>query len=189
MVFVRTAKVYKATLKLFSDRYTKNLDSGWEETPKVRVPIINFSQAPTINHVFLEWLMPNTTYKTPYLDAPGTLNTEPAATSSVSYQSDVPAMQNDSDTEELHFEYTFAQETQELGIPDDKVPDEVPLKYLGPTGMLRASMCALDQGLSKPYRPVQAYTRQQLVPNGETIKVKVPLWPVAFGFHKGRNSS
>ncbi|CVL11485.1 related to cocaine esterase [Fusarium proliferatum] len=95
-------------LQQFLDRYTKGKDNSWELTPRVRVSILRYNKEPIVNQIFPAWPIPATKNEQLYL-CPNEmlLNVPPSAESQVSYKSDVPFMQMDSDPEELKFEYTF----------------------------------------------------------------------------------
>ncbi|KAF4334683.1 cocaine esterase [Fusarium beomiforme] len=85
-------------LQQFLDRYTKGKDNGWEQTPR----------EPIVNHVFPAWPIPSTKNEQLYLCPNRVLSQDaPSAESQVSYKSDVSFMQQDSDSEELKFQYTF----------------------------------------------------------------------------------
>ncbi len=53
------------------------------------------------------------------------------------------------------------------------------MKYLGPTGILRASHRTLDLGLSKPYWPAHDHTQERKIPLGEIVRREIGLWPAA----------
>ncbi len=68
--------------------------------------------------------------------------------------------------------------------PQD-VPSINPLKYLGPTGILRASHRRLDEKLSKPYRPIPSHSAVEPVAKGTIVKLEIGFWPTAIAFEKG----
>ncbi|KAJ5413813.1 hypothetical protein N7509_000440 [Penicillium cosmopolitanum] len=59
------------------------------------------------------------------------------------------------------------------------------LKYLGPTGILRASHRKLDSRLSKPYWPVHAHDQEERVKPGEIVQLEIGLWPTGIVFDEG----
>lgn len=59
------------------------------------------------------------------------------------------------------------------------------LKYLGPTGILRASHRKLDSHLSKPYWPVHTHDREERVEPGEIVRLEIGLWPTGIVFDAG----
>lgn len=74
---------------------------------------------------------------------------------------------------------------QALGMAPQDVPSITPLKYLGPTGILRASHRKLDGNLSKPYRPVPSHSAIEKVSPGTIVKLEIGIWPTAIAFEKG----
>ncbi|KAL3473184.1 Alpha/Beta hydrolase protein [Aspergillus californicus] len=56
------------------------------------------------------------------------------------------------------------------------------LKYLGPTGVLRASHRELDPALSKPHWPAHVHTRRRVVPADEIVELEIGLWTAAMQF-------
>ncbi|OCT50235.1 hypothetical protein CLCR_06772 [Cladophialophora carrionii] len=219
-----------ADLKKFLDFYTKGVENGWEQTPKVRVSVIKYNQPPIRNIPFTDWPIPETTHKTFWLSSNNTLQSGEAAVSGeVSYQSDAPHQQVDRDPEQVEFVYTFAETTtlvgpsrvvlymscadhddmdvfvilrkadrhgkvlrnvniplEELGVvSEDEVEDLNTLKYIGPSGVLRASHRAIDPRLTKPHWPAHDHTREDKVPFNKVVKLEIGLWPAAIQFDPG----
>ncbi|RAK95961.1 CocE/NonD family hydrolase [Aspergillus ibericus CBS 121593] len=105
-------------LQLFFDRYTKGIENGWEETPRVRISLLQFNKDPIINVPFEDWPVPSTEYKKLFLNENGSLSPvvpHQEASSSISYRSDVTSLQVGSDIEELCFQYTFTKKTYVVG--------------------------------------------------------------------------
>ncbi|KAE8422997.1 alpha/beta-hydrolase [Aspergillus pseudocaelatus] len=103
-------------LQQFFDRYTKGIQNGWEDVPRVRVSLLQFNKDPIINVPFEDWPVPSTEYKRFFLSDNGSLSAvAPHQEDSVSYQSDVKSLQMGSDIEELSFKYTFSQPTYVVG--------------------------------------------------------------------------
>lgn len=100
-------------LQSFFDRYTKDIPNDWEQTPRVRLAFIRFSKPALTNQPFpdLPWHLPGRSQLRLFLTPEYKLSPVPTAKEgSISYQADAPAMQTDSDSEELQFSYV---------IPDD----------------------------------------------------------------------
>ena len=72
---------------------------------------------------------------------------------------------------------------------ESEVPLTITLKYLGPTGQLRASMRAVDPALSTPYWQTLSHDRAQVqpVPRGEVVRLEVYLWPTGMVFEAGES--
>ncbi|GAB1218324.1 hypothetical protein ATERTT37_007578 [Aspergillus terreus] len=105
-------------LQKFFDRYLKNIDNGWENTPKVRASLYRYNKEPLVNVPFSNWPIPETCYEQFYLNTKGGLQKSPPPQSEhgvISYQSDVPFMQMDSDPGEVAFSYTFDKPAFILG--------------------------------------------------------------------------
>lgn len=69
---------------------------------------------------------------------------------------------------------------REEDVPDLNVP-----KYIGPSGVLRASHRAIDLKLSKPHWHIHDHTREAKIVPGEIVKLEIMLWPAAIGFEAG----
>jgi uncharacterized protein len=72
-----------------------------------------------------------------------------------------------------------------LGLSADEVPNLNVLKYLGPTGIIRASHRELDEALSKPHHPVLSHRKEDKVKPGEVVRLEVPIWPCGMAFEAG----
>jgi predicted acyl esterase len=58
-------------------------------------------------------------------------------------------------------------------------------KYLGPTGILRASRRSIDEQRSKPFWAIHKHTQDEKVPPGEVVKLEIGLWPCGMLFEAG----
>jgi predicted acyl esterase len=73
-----------------------------------------------------------------------------------------------------------------LGLDSEEEVESInTLKYLGPTGVLRASHRALDNARSKPHWP--AHNHSQVLPAlpGSIVRLEIGLWPAAIQFEAG----
>ncbi|KAK6436229.1 hypothetical protein LTR95_007572 [Oleoguttula sp. CCFEE 5521] len=103
-------------LQAFLDRYTKDIENGWEETPKVRVSVIRFDQPPITDLLLPSWPPPAAKDRTFYLSSNSALEDQLASSTGVAtYQADLPALQMDADPGELRFSYTFDKQSTILG--------------------------------------------------------------------------
>lgn len=68
---------------------------------------------------------------------------------------------------------------------DDEVENLNTLKYIGPSGILRASHRAIDPKLSKPHWPAHDHTREEKVPPGTVVKMEIGIWVAAIQFEAG----
>ncbi|CAI4219842.1 unnamed protein product [Parascedosporium putredinis] len=101
----------KAELFQFFGRYLKGEENGWENTPKVRMALLKFGQSDPIENIVVpDFPLPDTDYKSLYLQSDGTLGSEASKESSfISYNSE--------SSESAAFKYTFAQKSQIVGMP------------------------------------------------------------------------
>ncbi|KAF9890050.1 hypothetical protein FE257_006730 [Aspergillus nanangensis] len=150
-------------LQKFFDRYTKDIENGWEMTPKVRVSMYRYNKEPIVNLPFSTWPIPETKYETLYLHGNGSLQTRPPASSETAvtaYTSHTPFMQMDADENEISFSYTFDKPAYLIGSARAKVymscPDHndmdvwVQLRKADASGKLlhQITIPACDSGLN-----------------------------------------
>lgn len=58
-------------------------------------------------------------------------------------------------------------------------------KYLGPTGILRASHRKIDVENSSPYWPLHSHLEEEKVPRGQVVEMTIGLWPTGMVFEAG----
>jgi len=90
-----------------------------------------------------------------------------------------------SDGRILHSYHIPQRELDETGMTRDKVPAVNTLRYVGPTGMLRASRRAQDPVLSKPHAPQLSFGAPEPVSPGEVTKLEIGIWAGGIIFEKG----
>lgn len=195
-------------LKLFFDRYLKNIHNGWELTPKIRMEVMDAFEYPyQTNRPENEWPLARTNYKKLYLNAStGKLGDAPVKNeSSVSY---------DGATGLTTFEYTFRKDTELTGYlklrmwVEAKGHDDMDLfvtikklstkgewlpvtifgseRHPGAWGKLRVSRRHLDEKLSTEYQPVLTHDRDEKLKPGEIVPVDIEIWPLSRFWHKGQ---
>ena len=91
----------------------------------------------------------------------------------------------DADGRILHSYNIPQHELDNAGMTRDKVPPVNPLRYVGPTGMLRASRRAQDPFLSKPHAPQLAFGVPGPISPGEITKLEIGIWAGGMIFEKG----
>lgn len=74
---------------------------------------------------------------------------------------------------------------EDLGIVENEVPPSNILKYMGPTGMIRASQREVDAHLSQPHKVVLSHRAIQKIKPGEIVKLEIPIWPGGIAFEAG----
>jgi predicted acyl esterase len=200
-------------LKRFFDRYLKGEENGWEETPRVRISIMDpngTGSTDTVNTPFEAFPIPGTRYEKLYLNGTdGSLSKTPPGPATASY---------DAQTGHATFTITFNENTQLIGYlkarlyveaqgADDMdlfvrvekldqdgtplVPSQLSLPYfypnpLGSSGRLRVSMRDLDKNLSTDFNPVYALTTPRKLSPGEVVPVDVALLPIELRWHAGQ---
>lgn len=60
-----------------------------------------------------------------------------------------------------------------------------PTKYLGPTGILRASHREIDPEQSTEYCPVHPHLRTDLIEPGKVVEMNIGIWPMGVVYEKG----
>lgn len=198
---------YVNDLKRFYDHYLKGEDNGWEQTPRVRVGLLNpggenvadqpeEAYPPARMRPVNLWLNP----------AAGTMTTEPAAAeSSVRYSADRK--------ERCKFTYTFDRTVEVIGVGklrlwveadgnDDmdlfvkwakidsqgnRLRSDVEMGYYyGPDGKLRVSHRELDEAKSTELYPVHLHQRRLPLSKGEIVPVDIQIWPTGMIIEAGQ---
>jgi uncharacterized protein len=194
-------------LKLFFDRYLKDIRNGWELTPRVRLEIMDaYEYDYQVNRPEKEFPLARTQYKKLYLDAAkGSMSFDPGAKESkISYEAEKG---------KANFIIKFKEDTEITGYMklrlwveadgnDDmdmfiyvRKLDEsgkwLPVSVLGEPhpgawGKMRASRRELDEKLSTDFQPVQAHRRELKLKPGEIVPVDIEIWPYSMMWHKGQ---
>lgn len=193
-------------LRRFFDRYLKGEENGWEETPRVRVSVLNPGGEDIVDRPEEDFPIPRTEYRRLYLDAEkGALGGEnPPEEAYVEYDSGgrgkaVFKMRMPADTEicgyisvRLWVEAKDADDMDLFVKLEKRRPSGFKYKYsLGPgmdmaaKGYLRASMRELDLDMSTQGNPRHAMREAQKLEPGQIVPVDVLIWPVGLAFKKG----
>ena len=194
-------------LRKFFDYYLKGISNGWENTPKVRMSVLNPGHEDIVDRP--ETVFPEPEEMDLYLHNDNgilTLDTKPQETESiVSY--------NASDKEGIKFQFSITDELQWIGYgslrlyveieegndmdvyayarkvdADGKVqmPKVVTDRfYPGPNGQLRVSARKLDESKSTLMRPVLAQTDEEKIQPHEIVQIEIPFWPFGMKWEKG----
>jgi predicted acyl esterase len=90
---------------------------------------------------------------------------------------------------------TSGEPMEQSNIPFHELPPDVktakdvysvsPCKYLGPTGMLRASHRQIDESKSTEYLPYHPHQKADYVKEGEVVELNIGIWPMGIVFEKG----
>ncbi|MBE6140648.1 MAG: CocE/NonD family hydrolase [Firmicutes bacterium] len=195
-------------LKLFFDRYLKNIYNGWELTPRIRMEVMDAFEYPyQTNRPEFEWPLARTNYKKLYLNASTLkLGDVPVKNeSSVSY---------DGKNGLINFDYTFRKDTEltgylklrlwveakghddmdlfitikKLSTKDEELPVTIfgSERHPGAWGKLRVSRRHLDEEKSTEYQPVHTHDRTEKLKPGEIVPVDIEIWPLSRFWHKGQ---
>jgi predicted acyl esterase len=202
----------QAELKLFFDRYCKDIHNGWERTPHVRIDVMDaFDQDHELRRAEDEFPLARTTYRKLYLDAASLSmqDGEVAAESSASYDSESTGPEG-----ELDFDYVFKEDTELTGymklhafVEADGHDDmdlfitikkfdasgiELPITIFSGTaphpgawGKMRVSHRELDQDQSSDFQPIQAHKHEYKLSPGEIVPIDVEINPFSRIWHAG----
>jgi predicted acyl esterase len=192
-------------LRRFFDHYLQGIDNDWEDTPRVRVSVLNPGGKDIVDRPEEDFPIPRTKYKKLFLNAKsGTLQTAPCMESAVTYNSDrkgsaVFTMKVPEDMEmtgyiKLHM-WVEALESDDMDLfveLEKRRPSGLKFKYsLGPgmnleaKGYQRVSFRETDPEKSTDWNPVYTMKHQQKLKMGEVVPVDILIWPMGMKFKKG----
>lgn len=193
-------------LRRFFDHFLKGLDNGWQDTPRVRLTVLDPGHADVLNRAEEAFPLARQQLVPFHLTAEGRLErAAPQREDALSYDS--------ADATGLKFRVTFDQLTEITGHVKAKLwvqaPDHddmdlfVTLRKLdaqgqvqaarvvtgatheGPNGRLRVSMRRLDPQRSRPDLPVHAFDSVHKLSPGEIVPVEIDVWPMSMRWHAG----
>ncbi len=192
-------------LRKFFDFYLNDVKNDWEQTPHVRLSVLDPGHEDVINRVEKEFPLARTEYKKLFLTGSNTLSFKPQRKSTT--------LDYDSETEEAYekFTITFDKDTEltgymnlhlfveaegsddmELHVTVEKldengnqIPDRMTGQPIQSEGYLRVSQRALDKKKSTPSEPVLLNDREELLTAGEVAEVNIGIWPMGMIYHKG----
>lgn len=194
-------------LRRFFDHYMKGINNGWENTPKIRISVLDPGGRDTVNRIVSDFPLSQQQLRTYYLDADGMRLTleKPTEETTISYRGDDRKGM-------LKFTLDITEETEIIGymnlilwahsdISDDmdiKVSvskldsdgkylyhDAIGYNYSGPTCMHRASLRKLDTQRSRPEEPFYTYDTVEKLTPGVPVEIQIGLWPTSLRFHSG----
>jgi hypothetical protein len=193
-------------LRLFFDRYLKGIENGWEQTPRVRLSVLDPGGIDRVNRSESEFPLARTCYQPLCLDAStGRLSAEPVTHESVAhYRTDSKGqaaftIQFNQDTEltgymklRLWVEADGADDmdlfafVQKLDGQGNFVPALVlAAPNFGSSGRLRVSHRQLDLSRSTPPEPYLTHTAEELLTPEQIVAVEIAIWPTAMLWHAG----
>lgn len=192
-------------LRRFFDRYLKGIENGWEETPRVRLSVLNPGGQDIVNRTEDEFPLARTQYRRLYLSASdGTLTPslpESAATdtyvsedtnSSVSYRLRMEKPTEITGYMKLHLwvsaldhdDMDLAVKVEKLSKDGKPLPDQAG-NLIAATGFLRVSMHRLDEQRTTEAEPYYTFTAEQKLKKDEIVPVEIEIWPMGLYFNEG----
>ncbi len=190
----------------FYDYYMKGKNNGWENTPKVRMSILDPGGRDSIDRIENEFPLARQQFEKLYLTPDMTLSHDkPAEHSTVVYC-------GDDEKGVARFKIRFDKETEISGFMKLKLwveadgNDDMDIfasvckmdaegKYVyhnarlrlynGPDERLRVSLRELDEEKSTPEQPVHTFKHPQKLAKGEIVPIEIGLWPTSLRFHAG----
>ena len=193
-------------LRKFFDHYLKGIDNGWEETPRVRLSVLNPGGKDIVDRAEKDFPLPQTEYRKLYLNCKehNLSLKNPQNESRIQYDSDkrnakvVFKMRMKEDTEITGYQklrlWVSALDHDDLDL---KVKIEkrnrFGLKYssnVGPgcemaaTGYMRVSLRDLDEKRSTEENPRQSMLEERKLDQGEIVPVDILIWPMGMLFKK-----
>lgn len=193
-------------LKLFFDRYLKDIRNGWELTPRLRLDVMDAYDCDyQERRAEKEFPLARTQYKKLYVDAGNNaLSWTPVENeSSTSYEAEEGStafrVKFDWDTEitgymwlrlwveaKGHDDMDMFFAIRKLSAEGEWVPASVLGEpHPGAWGKVRVSRRLLDPKLSTKYQPVQAHIKDEKLSPGEIVPVDIEIWPHSRMWHKG----
>jgi putative CocE/NonD family hydrolase len=201
----------EADLLRFFDHFLCGTHNGWQDTPKVRIAVLDPGGQDRLNVPYTSWPLEHTKYERMYLGAGQQFQSTPAT---AAVHASYPATTGqcifthrfDTDTQltgylkaHLWFEAKDASEADIFVLVEklDKdgnllVPDEasarqyIPIPPAGTHGRLRVSLRKLDSTLSTEFLPIQSFDEPQRLHPGEIVPVDIAIMPASEVFHAGQ---
>ena len=192
-------------LRRFFDHYLKGIDNGWEQTPRVRLSVLNPGGTDIVGRAEEDFPLARTQYHKLYLSA-----ADSALLTTLPEQQAVSEYQSDSARHEVTYRYRMEQPTEitgymklhlwvsapdhddmDLAVRVEKLSrDGQPLpdrtgNLIAATGLMRVSMRQLDEARSTEAEPYYTFTTEQKLKPGEIVPVEIEIWPMGLYFDEG----
>ena len=191
----------------FFDHYLKGEDNGWEQTPKVRLSVLNPGGQDVVDRIEQEWPLQRTSYRKLYLNGAAqsfqtkkvgrsvrqTYNAEETGKNTLAYR-----LRMDDKTEitgymKLHL-WVCAEDFDDMDLQVrveklDRNGQPIPGVTGSPvaaTGFMRVSMRKLDESKSTDSEPYYLFTKEaeQKIKKGVPVPVEIQIWPMGMIFEK-----
>ena len=192
-------------LRRFFDHYLKGIDNGWEQTPRVRLSVLNPGGTDIVGRAEEDFPLARTQYHKLYLSA-----ADSALLTSLPADQAVSEYQSDSARHEVTYRYRMERPTEitgymklhlwvsapdhddmDLAVRVEKLSrDGQPLpdrtgNLIAATGLMRVSMRQLDEARSSEAVPYYTFTTEQKLKPGEIVPVEIEIWPMGLYFDEG----
>ena len=192
-------------LRRFFDHYLKGIDNGWEQTPRVRLSVLNPVGTDIVGRTEEEFPLARTQYRKLYLSA-----ADSTLCTTLPDQQAVSEYQSDSVRHEVTYRYRMEKPTEltgymklhlwvsapdhddmDLAVRVEKLSrDGQPLpdrtgNIIAATGLMRVSMRQLDEARSTEAEPYYTFTTEQKLKPGEIVPVEIEIWPMGLYFNEG----
>lgn len=192
-------------LRRFFDHYLKGIDNGWEQTPRVRLSVLNPGGTDIVGRAEEDFPLARTQYHKLYLSA-----ADSALLTSLPPDQAVSEYQSDSARHEVTYRYRMERPTEitgymklhlwvsapdhddmDLAVRVEKLSrDGQPLpdrtgNLIAATGLMRVSMRQLDEARSTEAEPYYTFTTEQKLKPGEIVPVEIEIWPMGLYFDEG----
>jgi predicted acyl esterase len=193
-------------LRRFFDHVLKGLDNGWEQTPRVRMAILDPGHDDVVDLPQTAFPPPAVVERSFYLDAAQFTLSDRAdgmEQASVAYVADTGSAVFEADFGDLTIAgpmslrlwvHADGDDDMDLYVAVQKtgvdgavlVPDVFRgLSSHGATGQLRVSHRALDATRSTSLAPYYTYDNPRPLQPGEIVAVDIEIWPMAMRWHAG----
>lgn len=192
-------------LRRFFDHYLKGIDNDWEQTPRVRLSVLNPGGTDIVGRAEEDFPLARTQYHKLYLSA-----ADSALLTSLPADQAVSEYQSDSARHEVTYRYRMERPTEitgymklhlwvsapdhddmDLAVRVEKLSrDGQPLpdrtgNLIAATGLMRVSMRQLDEARSTETEPYYTFTTEQKLKPGEIVPVEIEIWPMGLYFDEG----
>lgn len=192
-------------LRRFFDHYLKGIDNGWENTPRVRLSVLNPGGKDIVGREENEFPLARTVYQKLYLSA-----TDHNLQTNLPQQESIDTYQSTSEENKVTYRYRMDKATEitgymklhlwvaapdhddmDLSVKVEKLSkDGQPLpdafgNHIAATGRLRVSMRQLDESKSTEAEPYYTFTSEQKLKPGEIVPVEIEIWPIGLYFAEG----
>jgi predicted acyl esterase len=198
---------YEQELLKFFNHYLKGEKNGWQETPQVRICVLDPSGTDEVDRVEKQWPPARVKSTKLFLADKGNLDTAaPPKEAKISYEVGPNGKISltykfDKDVELIGYmklrlwveakgsndmELAVSVEKRDAaGNPYNRELGEGMVGPVASTGLLRVSQRELNEQLSTDFEPYLKHEREELLKPGEIVPVEIGIWPMAMRYKAG----